>query len=130
MRRFAQLALIASLLAPAAALACQWDAKKGWIHRAAATPVPAAEGRWVAIKLFRFDPSPLKVAPGTTVTWTNGDAIEHSVTAGVPDKPSGDFDSGFFNKEGSFSHNFVRPGTHAYFCRRHPSMRGSVEVAP
>lgn len=82
----------------------------------------------VNIKLFMFDPNPLEVKVGTTVMWMNSDAIEHSVTAGVPDAPSNAFDSGLFAQGGSFSHTFDTPGEYAYFCTRHPSMNGRVVV--
>ena len=90
----------------------------------AADPV-AAE-----IKLFMFKPKDLTVAPGTTVTWTNGDAIQHSVTSGTPDAPGGAFDSGFFTKGQSYSFTFTEPGEYPYFCARHKSLQGVVKVEP
>lgn len=80
------------------------------------------------IKLFQFKPKELVVKPGTTVTWTNGDAIEHSVTAGAPGKPSETFDSGFFAKGGTYAHTFDAPGSFTYFCKRHPNMQAVVKV--
>lgn len=80
------------------------------------------------IKLFQFKPKELVVKPGTTVTWTNGDAIEHSVTAGAPGKPSETFDSGFFAKGGTYTHTFDAPGSFTYFCKRHPNMQAVVKV--
>ena len=81
----------------------------------------------VAIKLFRFQPKAIEIRKGTTVMWENGDAIDHSVTAGEPGK-QGEFDSDFFNKGGRFEHKFTAPGTYRYFCRRHANMRGEVVV--
>jgi amicyanin len=80
------------------------------------------------IKLFQFQPNPIEVKAGTQVTWTNGDDIEHSVTAGAPGKESGAFDSGFFKKDGTFTQTFDKPGTYDYFCKRHNSMKGKVVV--
>jgi plastocyanin len=82
------------------------------------------------IKLFMFQPNPIEVAAGTTVMWQNEDAIEHSVTAGAPDAPSGAFDSGLFDQGRMFSWTFDAPGEYAYFCMRHPSMTGVVRVTP
>ncbi len=62
------------------------------------------------------------------VTWMNGDDIEHSVTAGKPGKETKAFDSGFFVKDQSYSFSFTEPGTYSYFCKRHPSMTGTVKV--
>lgn len=95
---------------------------------ASVAPGLAGEAVTVDIKLFQFKPKQLDVKRGATVTWTNGDAIEHSVTAGEPGKPSAAFDSGFFTKGGSFAHTFEAAGSFTYFCRRHPNMRAIVKV--
>jgi plastocyanin len=84
----------------------------------------------VSIKLFSFNPGVLEVPAGTTVVWTNGDAIQHSVTNGVPGKPGGAFDSGFFTEGQTWSFTFTEPGEYPYFCRRHESMKGMVKVVP
>ncbi len=81
----------------------------------------AAEQVGAEIKTFRFQPKAVEVKAGTTVTWTNRDAIEHSVTAGT-------FDSGFFTQGQTFSIAFDKPGEYAYSCARHKSMRGTVRV--
>jgi plastocyanin len=47
------------------------------------TVAPAAT---VRVSGFRFQPTELTVAPGTTVTWTNDDAILHTVTTGTSTK--------------------------------------------
>ena len=79
----------------------------------------------VEMKSLSFTPPAIKVAGGTTVTWTNSDVgTLHNVTfdgAAVP--PSGNFDSG--NK------SLVMPtvaGTYTYKCTLHPGMNGSVVV--
>jgi plastocyanin len=93
-------------------------------------PVFAAGTTSVDIKLFQFKPKALEIQRGETVVWMNGDAIEHSVTAGSPGKPSEAFDSGFFAKGGSFSHTFDSAGSFTYFCKRHPNMQATVKVRP
>ena len=84
----------------------------------------------VNIKLFQYKPGNLEIKAGTTVKWTNGEDIEHSVTAGKPGKESGAFDSGFFTKGGSYEFTFAEPGTFTYFCKRHGSMKATVTVTP
>lgn len=89
-----------------------------------ATPAFAGEVAENQIKLFQFQPKELSVKAGTTVKWVNGDDIEHSVTS----KQDGQFDSGFFKKEGTYEFTFSAPGTYDYFCKRHPSMKATVVV--
>jgi plastocyanin len=84
----------------------------------------------VDIKLFSFKPESLEVPVGTTVIWTNRDAIEHSVTQGTPEKPRGAFDSGFFTQDQTFSFTFTKVGDYPYFCKRHNFMRGEIKVIP
>jgi plastocyanin len=91
------------------------------------SPPAGAETR-AEIKLFMFKPATLDVKAGTTIVWTNQDAIEHSVTAGTPGMPSSAFDSDFFVQGQSFSFAFTQPGTYDYFCKRHDSMTGKVRV--
>jgi amicyanin len=90
--------------------------------------VSSSHAEDAAIKLFQFQPKEISVTAGTEITWTNGDDIEHSVTAGTPGKESNAFDSRFFKKEGQFTFIFQEPGTYDYFCKRHPSMKGKVVV--
>jgi plastocyanin len=84
----------------------------------------------VEIKLFGFDPTVLEVSAGTTVTWTNHDDIDHSITSGTPPDTDGTFDSEFFDQGGTYSYTFDTPGEYAYFCKRHNSMTGLVRVVP
>lgn len=82
----------------------------------------------VAIQTFMFNPTPLQVRVGTTVTWKNSDEILHTVTSGTPDAKTADF-SGMLNGKGTeFSFRFDTPGTYVYFCERHQGMRGEVRV--
>lgn len=94
-----------------------------------AGPAWSEETAQAQIKLFQFQPRALEIKAGTTVTWVNGDDIEHSVTSGAPGKTTDAFDSGFFKKGGSFAFTFAKPGTYTYFCKRHPSMKAEVTVA-
>src|SRR5262245_42489176 len=49
--------------------------------------VPADRGNTtVEVRTFQFTPDTLRVSAGTRVEWTNGDDIEHTITAGTPEK--------------------------------------------
>jgi plastocyanin len=77
----------------------------------------------LAIENFSFTPATLTVSAGTTVTWTNHDAVLHTVTA--TDKS---FASGAIDTDGTFSHQFTTPGTYAYHCSIHPTMTAQIIV--
>ena len=77
----------------------------------------------VWIQGMTFDPASITVTAGTTVTWTNKDAIAHRPTSNT-----GLFDSGNMSPNGTFSFNFPTAGTYNYFCAIHPSMTGKVIV--
>ena len=77
-----------------------------------------------------YDPSPLTVKAGTSVTWTNRDSTIHTVTSGLPEK--GDvgtlFDSSLINPGNTFVHVFDKQGTFDYSCTLHPFMHGQIIV--
>ncbi|MCF3102373.1 cupredoxin domain-containing protein [Streptomyces roseoverticillatus] len=75
----------------------------------------------VSIRDFAFVPDQLTVAAGDTVTWTNEDGADHTVTA-----DDGSFGSGPFGQGGTFSHTFTLSGMFPYHCDIHPEMRGTV----
>ena len=78
-----------------------------------------------------YDPDPVNVAVGTTVTWTNDDATLHTVYSGSPEDPENSgkiFQSQFMAKGATFSHTFATPGTIDYYCTLHPFMIGQVVV--
>lgn len=77
---------------------------------------------------FAFAPATIEVAAGTTVKWTNGDTVPHTVTAGEPGSPSGDFDEDLAAGT-SAEITFDEPGTFTYFCEVHPNMTGEVVVS-
>ena len=82
---------------------------------------PGANEVW--IQGMAFDPSTITITTGTTITWTNNDAIGHSVTS-----DTGIFDSGIINASGTFSYTFDTAGTFTYHCKVHPTMTASVVV--
>jgi len=75
----------------------------------------------VSIKNFAFDPADIKVAKGSTVTWTNNDAVNHELK-------SDQFQSQSLNPGDQFTFTFVNTGKVSYHCSIHPSMTGSVTV--
>lgn len=90
------------------------------------TETPPADSATVTIQNQSFGPDKITVKKGTTVTWTNQDAMEHKVT---PDSPTSGFQQGKLLARGeSYSVTFDTVGSFSYFCSLHPDMRGSVEV--
>src|SRR5262249_10165840 len=77
-----------------------------------------------------YNPSPINIAKGTTVTWTNHDNTAHTVTEGNPsgETPPNGFDSGMLAPGSVFTHTFATAGTVQYYCTLHPTMLGEVIV--
>ncbi len=88
------------------------------VARAAPPPAPV-----VQIGNFTFNAQVLTVRPGTTVTWTNGDDIPHTVTSNT-----GLFKSKVLDSGDKFSFTFAKAGQFGYFCSIHPRMTGTVIV--
>ena len=85
-----------------------------------AAPPPAAQ---VAIDNFTFNATIVAVKPGTTVTWTNGDDIPHTVVS-----KDGLFKSKVLDTGDSFSFTFAKAGQFGYYCSLHPHMTGTIVV--
>jgi len=77
----------------------------------------------VTIVSRAYRPAAVTIEAGQTVTWTNRGFTPHTVTA-----VGGEFDSGRLNLGESFKVTFSTPGTFAYACTIHPSMKGTVTV--
>ena len=78
----------------------------------------------VSIIASTFDPTPLNVKVGTTVTWLNEDKISHRVEH-LPELPS---DKLLFRSESlspgeSFSYTFTEPGRYEYGDPQHAGGR-------
>jgi trimeric autotransporter adhesin len=107
---------------------------------AGAAPGTQAAGQAISISNFTYTPSPVSVAQGTVVTWTNMDGFGHSVTSDTSDTTD-PFDSSPTNCSptvstgciaptgGTFTHTFAVLGTFTYHCRVHSFMAGSITVA-
>jgi plastocyanin len=71
----------------------------------------------------------VRVAAGTTVTWTNSDPVEHTVTgAGLRSGTNGWGSFETVPEAGTFTHRFDDDGLYLYYCVLHPSMIGAVVV--
>jgi plastocyanin len=77
----------------------------------------------VEIKNFSFNPKELEVPVGSTVTWTNLDAVAHTATG-----DAGEFNSGNLDPGQSYSFDFKTPGSYVYNCAYHPGMQGTIVV--
>jgi plastocyanin len=88
----------------------------------AVTPAWSADTS-VKIDNFTFNPQRITVKAGTTVTWTNGDDIPHTVTSSAKL-----FKSKTLDTDDTFTFTFTTPGVYEYFCSLHPHMTGAVVV--
>jgi plastocyanin len=92
------------------------------------TTVPRTTNQ-VSIVDFAFQPDPVTIWVGTTVTWTNMSQFgtNHTVTS-----DSGSFDSGNLAPAARFLVTFSAPGTYNYHCTYHQDlgMVGTIQVIP
>ncbi len=80
----------------------------------------------VSIESMEFQPETLRIERGSTVTWTNQDAVQHDIT---PDQVGTFFEQSQLLNEGeSYSVVFSEPGTYTYHCSPHPHMTGTIVV--
>ena len=86
-----------------------------------AAPAPASAA--VNIGNFTFKDPVVTVKLGTTVTWTNGDDIPHTVVS-----RDGLFKSKVLDTGNQFSFTFAKAGQFGYFCSIHPHMTGTIVV--
>ncbi len=70
-----------------------------------------------------YNPNPITISAGMTVTWMNNDSIVHTSAA-----DAGAWSSGSIAPGATFSHTFPSAGTFQYHCAIHPNMVGTVTV--
>lgn len=88
----------------------------------AARPLAATVDR-VSIANFVFAPTPIAIAPGSTVVWTNDDAAPHGIRFADASPGADDL-----LPKATFSRTFATVGTFDYVCSVHPFMQGQVIV--
>ncbi|HSP30039.1 MAG TPA: plastocyanin/azurin family copper-binding protein [Ilumatobacteraceae bacterium] len=91
-----------------------------------AIDTPGAQAS-VGLKDSRFDPTEIEITAGDTVTFTNNDPYDHTITSATDS--SIEFDSGEISQDATFEQTFDTAGTYAYFCQIHPTMRGTITVS-
>jgi plastocyanin len=77
----------------------------------------------VKIDNFSFNPTSLKIKPGTAVVWKNGDDVPHNI-----ESAQHRFSSPVLDTDQKFEFVFNDPGEYKYFCKLHPKMTGTVIV--
>jgi plastocyanin len=70
-----------------------------------------------------FNPNPVTVSIGTTLTWTNQDSVPHTSTSDASGWQSGSLSPG-----AHFDFTFQSADTFHYHCAIHPGMIGTVVV--
>lgn len=81
---------------------------------------PARHG--AEIRAFRYHPDTLAAAPGDTVVWINRDVVPHTATA------AGAWDTGRIGAGADGRVVAGAPGTYAYVCAYHPTMKAVLVV--
>lgn len=84
-----------------------------------------ASGPALRIAGFAFSPKTLTVAPGASVSVTDSDSADHTVTSDT---------AGLFSVSVSQGTPVTltaptKPGTYTFHCSIHPSMKGSLTVS-
>jgi plastocyanin len=70
-----------------------------------------------------FNPTPKTITIGTTITWTNKDNMDHTVTSN-----NAIFQSGVLSNGATFNFKFTTAGTYDYHCTIHSGMTGRIIV--
>jgi plastocyanin len=89
----------------------------------AGASTPRAKTPKVTIKGFAFSPKTITVKAGAKIKVSNKDGTAHTVTAN-----KGAFDTGDIDGGSSATITAKKPGTYAYHCNIHSSMKGTVKA--
>src|SRR5512138_3869050 len=87
---------------------------------------PSAPVTAISIKGGKYHPKNADVKIGTTLTWTNNDTVQQSVTSDAP----GVFDSGLLAPGATWKYTFDKAGVFPYHSTGKEGMYGSVTVTP
>lgn len=90
---------------------------------AACVPARAATIQ-ISMEHLEISPAAVSAKVGDTIEWINKDFVLHSATA-----RNGDFDVNLPPKK-TGSVELKKAGTVDYYCRYHPNMKATVNVAP
>ncbi|MPZ49718.1 MAG: hypothetical protein GEU75_10575 [Dehalococcoidia bacterium] len=82
----------------------------------------------VTIETSCYSPTVVRVQPGGTVTWTNGDSVPHNILGAGGTWGSSQESSPFLQRGDYFSQAFETAGIFPYYCSYHPGMIGAVAV--
>ena len=80
----------------------------------------------IDIVKMKYAPATLEIDAGTTVQWTNTDAVPHNVQIGTPAKIMGSM----LRTGQTIAIRFNEAGDYGYICTPHPFMKGGVKVKP
>jgi plastocyanin len=94
------------------------------VFAAAACAVARAATIQVSMENLEVSPAVASAKVGDTIEWINKDALLHTATA-----RNGDFDVSLPPKK-TGSVVLKKPGTVDYYCRYHPNMKATINVAP
>ena len=111
-------------LAAASALVLPGMAGAGGGGHCQAQELTTSKGTTSAIELGCYSPTVLYVGAGGEVTWTNRDAVPHTVTGLFGSW--GNYEQFGLNESMAFT--FDEAGVFPYFCVVHPTMQGVVVV--
>jgi plastocyanin len=78
---------------------------------------------------LNFQPSSVTISRGGSVTWTNNDPTNHTVTSTSVPSGAATFDSGAMSQNATFRVLFTVDGSYNYVCTYHAGwMKGTVTV--
>jgi plastocyanin len=112
------IAIIIAILSASVLAGCAVQSPSPTIQSSAS---PTSPKNTVVIQNFAFNPTPLTVSVGDTVTWINQDSSTHIVK--FPD-----FESTGLPQGSQYTHTFTAVGTYDYVCGIHSYMKGRIIV--
>ena len=92
-------------------------------RKVAVQRVTAKIGAQVSIANFAFEPAPITIAAGQSITWTNNDGAPHGLQ--FKDGATG---MDLMLPGQTFSRRYLKPGVYDYVCAVHPYMTARVTV--
>ncbi len=125
-KKLAVIIVVVLLLVGGGLVLANGGSKSSGSAKSTADSSSAVATQSVMIKNYMFGPMAIKVKVGQKVTWTNTDAVSHTITA---DTASSDAPSSMDIAKGeTYSFTFNKAGTYTYHCFPHPYMHGTVIV--